>query len=214
MSRSTATRLVALALLLLGCGPARIELEPSSVQLHGPGQRTTLHATPRSSSGEPRPRDACRWSSSDERVAAVKGRHNEAEVTAVGQGRAVVRCAVGDVSAEAPVSVTFVSRLAVSPPRLELAVRDEPTPAPLAVEAIDAEGRPVAGRTVVTRCLDESICRGDARGQVWPVGAGSTRVTVEVDGASAEVPVRVTEARSAAARPHKVRVSPSEQLSR
>ncbi len=203
------------ALLLLACGPGRIDLEPASVQLHGRGQRVTVHATPRSSSGQPRPRDTCRWSSSDERVATVvAGRHNEADVTAVGQGRAVIRCAVGDVSAEAPTTVTVVTRLTVSPPQLALAVRDEPAPTPLAVEAIDAEGRPVAGRTAVTRCLDEAVCRGDARGQVWPVGAGATRVRVELDGASAEVPVRVTEARSASARPRKVRVSPSEELSR
>ncbi|GEJ56063.1 Ig-like domain-containing protein [Anaeromyxobacter diazotrophicus] len=205
-------RAAALALALAACGPARIDLEPASVQLHARGQRATVHATPRAASGEPRPRDACRWSSSDERIATVTGRHNEGEVTAAGHGRAVIRCEVGGVAAEAPVTVTLVARLAVAPARLELVLRDEPAPAALAVEALDAEGRPVAGRAAVTRCLDEAVCRGDARGQVWPVGAGTSRATVEVDGASAEVPVRVVDARSAAGRPRQVRVSPAERL--
>jgi hypothetical protein len=213
VNRSPRTAAYALTLVLLGCGPARIELEPVSVQLHARGQHATVHATPRTSSGEPRPRDTCTWSSSDERVAAVReARHNEAEVTAAGHGRAILRCAVGGVQAEAPITVTIVTRLAVSPPRLELALRDDPAPAALTIEAFDAEGRPVTGRAAVARCRDEAVCRGDARGQIWPVGAGHTQATVEVDGVTAEVPVNVAEARSAAGRPRRVRVSPAERL--
>jgi len=210
LPRATAPALV---LVLLGCGPARIDLEPASVQLHARGQSAVVHATPRATSGEPRPRDTCKWSSSDERVASVTGaRHNEAEVTANGHGRAVLRCEVSGVVAEAPVTVTLVARLAVTPTRLDLSLRDDAAPTALAVEAIDTEGRPVRGRPVVTRCQDEAVCRGDARGQVWPVGAGTTRVTIAVDGVEAELPVRVLEARSAAARPRRLRVSPVEQL--
>lgn len=210
MRRLAATALLGAA--LLGCGPARVELEPASLTLHRRGQRATLHATPRTASGEPRARQACRWSSSDPRVASVTARHNEAEVTAEGHGRTVVRCEVGGVAAEAPVTVTLVARVAVAPARLDLRLRDAPAPAALAVEAFDAEGRPVQGRPAVARCLDEAVCRGDARAQIWPVGPGETRAAVEVDGVEAELPVRVAEARSAAGRPRPVRVSPSERL--
>lgn len=209
-----ARALAALALPLLACGPARIDLEPASAQLHGRGQRVTIHAVPRGSTGDPRPRDACRWSSADPRVATVAARHNEAEVTAVGHGRTAIRCEVGGVLAEAPVAVTLVAAVTVSPAAVALTMRDEPAPTALAIAATDPEGRPVTGRTAVTRCRDEAVCRGDARGQLWPVGPGATRAVVEVDGATAEVPVQVIDRRSAAARPQRVRVSPSERLSR
>jgi hypothetical protein len=197
---------------LAACGPARIETDPSSLQLFGRGQQANVHATPFSKSGQSLPGEACRWSTSDPKVVTVAGAHNDGKVTAVGHGRALVKCAVGSVAAEVPVTVTLVSRVEVSPPRLELRVLDEPQPAALAIRALDGDGREVAGRVVATRCLDENVCRGDARGQVWPVGAGETKVLVQVDDGAGEAPVRVTDARSAAARPRSVRGNPMEHI--
>jgi hypothetical protein len=203
--------LAAAALLAAACGPARIETDPASVRLYGRGQQARVHATPLARNGRALA-DPCRWSSTDEKVAAVEGRHNDATVTARGHGRANVICAIGGASAVVPVTVTVVARVEVTPRELALRVTDEPAPTALAVRAVDAEGQEVQGRTVATRCLDEAVCRGDARGQVWPVGAGSTTVKVTVEDGEADVAVKVVDARTAAGRPRAVKGNPMEGI--
>ena len=60
---------------------------------------------------------------------------------------------------------------------------------------------PVTGRLVNVTCGSEQVCRGDSRGQVWPVGPGETTARVEIEGSSVTLPVKVVEGRSADARP-------------
>lgn len=206
------TRALALAAAVAGCGPARVDLEPASAQLFARGQQVTVHAVPVSRAGSPMPGEACRWSSSDAKVARVVPRHNEAAVVATGHGRATVRCEVGGVGAELPVAVTLIARVEVSPREIELRVTDEPQPTRLAVRAFDGDGREVQGRPTLVRCLDEDVCRGDARGQLWAVGAGATRAAVRVDDGEADAAVRVVDARSAAGRPRAVKGNPMEHL--
>jgi len=200
------------ALALAACGPSRIEITPSTLQLYARGRDAKVHATPISGNGRPLPGKVCRWSSSNEAVAAVSGPHNEATVTAVGHGQAVVRCAIGSVNAEVPVAVTLVNRIEVSPASLELRLQDEAIPTALAARAIDGDGREVQGRVVSTRCLDEGVCRGDAQGQVWPVGPGSTKVVVQVEDVKTELPAHVVDDRTAAGRPRAVQGNPMEHL--
>ncbi len=210
--RRARLRAAAALLALAACGPARIETDPASVQLFGRGQNVKVHAVPRTQNGRALADRLCAWSSSDERVASVAGARNEATVTAVGHGRAVARCTIGKVTAEVPIAVTLVTRIEVSPRQLELRVADEPLPSALAVRAFDGDGREVQGRLVATRCVDENVCRGDARGQIWPVGPGNSRVVVQIDDGEGEAQVRVVDARSAAARPHAVSGNPMEHL--
>ncbi|HYD39832.1 MAG TPA: hypothetical protein VEB43_03300 [Anaeromyxobacter sp.] len=214
--RSYATAAAAsVALALASCARAdRIELQPARVDFVGAGKTTQVRAMPYASNGRFLPEPPCAWSSSDEQVVRVAAKANEATLTAAGRGSAVVRCTVGGARAELPVQVRVVARLSVKPERLELKVQDERVPQPLAIEAFDDTGRPLVGRAAVVTCASEEVCRGDARGQVWPVGPGVTSARVELEGAAVEIPVKVTEARSADARPKAVQGNPMEEIER
>lgn len=205
------SRLALLAALSLAAGcsrPARIELDPPSARLFGRGQSLKVHASAFARNGRPLADAVCRWSSSDEKVVSVKGPHNEATVTAVGPGSAAVRCQIGSLSAELNVSVRYVTRIEVTPARVEVKMLDRPEATPLEVRAFDQDGAPVSGRVVLTRCDDEQVCRGDNRGQLWAVAPGESRVTVEVDEARAEVVARVVDARTAEGKPRRVKGNP------
>jgi hypothetical protein len=202
--------------LALACGgPSRIEMEPRSLRFFGRGQTLTVHATPVAKNGKPVPGEVCRWSSSDEKVATVSGPHNEGAVVSAGPGSAAIRCTIGGVSAEVPVTVRVVARVAVQPERVEVRILDEATPVALRVEAFDDTGAAVMGRAALVRCASEEVCRGDQRGQVWGVAPGETTATVEVEGAtSAPVAVRVTDARTAEGKPRRVTGNPMEEIER
>ena len=202
-------------LLAAACARAdRIEIAPHAVRFVGTGKSTRVHATPYERNGRPIPDPPCSWSSSDERVVKVAGSGNDAAVTAVGPGSAAVRCTIGSAVGELPVLVRVVARLSVRPERAELKVTDAPAPLQLEVDAIDDQGSPVGSRPPLVTCQDEAVCRGDGRGQVWPVGPGQTTARVEIDGAAATLPVRVVEGRSADARPKAVKGNPMEEIER
>jgi hypothetical protein len=212
--RATALGLLA---LLAACGskPAVVELDPPSLRFGLRGQSAKVHAMPRGRDGKAMPALACAWSSSDPKVATVAGPHNDALVTAVGPGSATVRCTVGGLAAELPVIVRVVTRVEVTPAQVALELLDEPTAVALSVRAFDDAGAPVVGRPAAARCADEDVCRGDGRAQIWAVGPGQTTAVVEVEGAaSAPVPVRVVDARSAEGKPRRVTGNPMEEIER
>jgi hypothetical protein len=216
MARMRARALVLVPLLLAACDkPARIEMDPASLRFGVRGQTAKVHATPYSKGGQRVPDQICRWSSSDEKVATAAGPHNDGTVTATGPGDAVVRCTIGDVAGEVRVQVRVVAKVALKTPRADLEVRDEPAPFALEVAVFDDAGAPVQGRVGLARCASEDVCRGDARGQLWAVAAGDTTALVEVEGVrSAEIPVHVVDARTAAGRPKAVRGNPMEAIER
>ncbi len=201
--------------LLAGCGgAARVDLEPGTLQLSGRGQAARIQATPRERNGRPVPSERCRWSSSDPAVATVEADGNAARVVSAGPGTATVRCAIGSVAAELPVTVRVVARLTVRPERAELRMLDEPAPLALQVEAVDDRGAPVTGRIVNITCAAEDVCRGDARGQLWATGAGETTARVEVEGAQVTLPVKVVDARTAEGKPQAVKGDPMLEIER
>lgn len=210
--RALALSLVALA----ACGEAaRVDLQPSSLQFGVRGQTAKVHAAPIAKSGKSVPDQICKWSSSDEKVATVSGPANDVLVTAVGPGSARVRCAIGKITSELDVLVRVVARVDVDPRQIELRMQDEPAPLALRVTAHDDAGALVLGRTAFSRCANEEVCRGDARGQLWAVGPGDTTAIVEVEGArSGEVAVHVVDARTAAGRPKAVKGNPMLEVER
>jgi hypothetical protein len=206
---------LALLPLLAACGgPARVDLEPGSVKLFGRGQAAALHATPREKSGKPVPAEICAWASSDPKVATVAGKHNEATVTSVAPGTATITCTIGKIEARVVAAVRVVAKVAVGLERATLTRSDENRPLQLPVQVFDDEGAPVAGRLVLTRCESEEVCRGDARGQLWAVGAGTTTATVEVEGVKATLPVVVKDERTEATRPAVLKKGYMEDLER
>jgi hypothetical protein len=207
--------LLLLPLLAAGCARAeRIELQPASVAFVGLAKSTQVRALPYGANGRFLPDPPCTWSSSDEKVIRVVGKANEATLTAAGPGSARVRCTIGGAVGELPVLVRVVTRLSVSPEKVALKVLDEPTPLQLGVNAFDDAGAPVVGPAALVTCASEQVCRGDARGQLWPVGPGETTARVELEGASAVIPVKVVEGRSADARPKPVKGNPMEDIER
>jgi hypothetical protein len=216
MERMTVRALALSLLLAAACDqPARIDLQPASLRFGVRGQTAKVHAAPVAKSGKSVPDQICRWSSSDEKVATVKGPANDVVVTAVGPGTARVRCAIGGVGAEVEVLVRVVARIAVAPAKVELRMLDEPAPVALQVTAHDDTGAPVLGRAAFSRCASEEICRGDGRGQLWAVGPGDTTAVVEVEGArSDEIAVHVVDARTAASKPKAVKGNPMEAVER
>jgi hypothetical protein len=214
---SRAALLAAAALSLAACrdAPARIDLDPPSLRFGVRGQTARVHATPVARNGKVVPDNACAWSSTNEAVARASGPHNDATVTATGPGTASVVCRIGDLEATVAVQVRVVSRVSVAQARADLRMTDEPAPLPLQISAFDDAGAAVQGRAAFSRCANEDVCRGDARGQLWAVGPGATTAVVEVEGArSAEIPVTVVDARTAAGRPQAVRGNPMEAIER
>jgi hypothetical protein len=208
--RALSIALPSLVLALAACGqqPARITLEPTGSRLFGRGQQVKLHANPLSKRGELMQKFACAWSSSDEKIATVKGTHNDATVTATGAGSATIRCAIGEISAESSVAVRLVGRVEAKPAQVDLVMLDEPQPVALQIQAFDDQGALLVGRAPTIRCQNEEIARGDARGQLWGVGPGETACSVEVGDAKATVTARVKDSRSAEFKPKAVKGDP------
>jgi hypothetical protein len=168
--------------------PDFIEMDPKEHVFKRPGEDLWWHIVAKTRQGKtlPKQRGKAVWSTSDEKVITVEA--ETGKVKAVGPGSAMVRAAVGQLTAEAPVEVIAVGKVTVAPTELKLEARGDPMP--ITMEVFDTRGRPLKDRMPMARCMNEDVCRTAADG-VHPVDPGTTKLVVTAEGAKAEAEVTV-----------------------
>jgi len=172
--------LLAAALILVGSGcskPEFYEMEPSAISFEVRGESQGVRAVAKNPRGQVFPKDRpTQWRSTDEAVATVDG---DGKVTAVGPGRARIVAARGALVGEVMVDVNSVEKLEVAPREVSLKKDGDPTRP--TVQILDFRGKPMLGRKVVSRCLDETICTMDRGHQIWPHNPGETEAEFVCD---------------------------------
>ena len=129
------------------------------------------------------------WSVRDESVATID---NNGLVTAVGNGRTVVKVASGSASGTTTVTVEQRAaevRLSPEPETLE-ALGDTLR---LVAKAFDANGHPVADAGITWSSSDVAVARVDRTGLVAAVGNGSTEIAAASGAARASATVTVAQ---------------------
>ena len=128
------------------------------------------------------------WSSRDESVATVNA---SGLVTGVAEGTATITASTGGVSGSATVSV--------SAPAVPVSVTVSPSTGSVAVgatlnlsaQALDANGRAVAGAQFSWSSSDESVATVDASGLVTGLAEGAGTITATTDGVSGSADISV-----------------------
>jgi len=161
------------------------------VSFDAKGATKVVRAVAKNRRGQVFPRERpTSWTSADEKIVTVDA---EGKITAVGPGQTRVVAKRGKLVGEIVVDVNSVEGLEVEP--AELSFVQDADPVRLAVRVLDARGKPMQGRTVKARCLDEKICNVDRALQVWPYNPGETTVEVSCEGHTRQVKVVVAAAR-------------------
>src|SRR5687768_14369193 len=200
MERKLATRLLALALVALGCGGdsvaasavGRIDLSHQTLSLLvGATQQITARiydAQGNQLSGRP-----VSFTSGNSEVASVT---TGGLVTGVSVGSTTITASSEGRTATTSVSVTRpqVASVGVTPSSLSLGVG---ATAPLTAVALGAAGDTLPGRTFTFTSANTSVATVSNAGVVSGVSVGSTTVTVASEGQSRAVPVTVVTASSA-----------------
>lgn len=160
-----------LATLLVGCSqPDFYEMKPTTLSFETKGSTQTIRAVAKDRRGNDYPtRGPTRWESSDEKVASVDA---NGKVTAVGPGVATIRAVRGELHGEVLVDVNSAEHLVVDP--VEVRLPPNGNPYPLKVELLDHRQRPLKGRRVQARCLDEKVCTVDPDHRIWTHNVGET----------------------------------------
>lgn len=160
-----------LATLLAGCSqPTFYEMKPTTVTFETKGSTQQVRAVAKDRRGNEYPtRKPTRWESSDEKVASVD---ENGKVTAIGPGVATIRAIRGDLHGEVMVDVNTVEQLVVEPGEVRLP--QDSNPFQPRVELLDYRQRPMKGRRVQARCLDEKVCTVDPDHRIWTHNPGET----------------------------------------
>lgn len=160
-----------LATLLVGCSqPDFYEMKPTTVSFDTKGSTQKVRAVAKDRRGNDYPtRGPTRWESSDEKVASVDA---AGLVTAVGPGVATIRATRGELHGEVLVDVNSAEHLLVEP--TEVRLPQDSTPYQPNVQLLDHRQRPLKGRRLQARCLDEKVCTVDPDYRIWTHNPGET----------------------------------------
>lgn len=172
--------------------PASVTVSPATLDL--PTDRTgTLTAAVVDDTGAPFTARPVVWSSSDPAVASVA----DGKVVAVGPGAATVTAAVGTLRATAQVTVRVpdFARLAVTPAKTQLKVKDALT---LKAAAFDKAGRKVGGIPVTWKSSSPQIVSVGPDGQIRALKKGQAKITATAGKKTATATITVADAPSRA----------------
>lgn len=162
---------LSLAIALGGCSsPEFYQMEPSSISFENRGESQTIRAVAKNRRGQVFPTEKpTRWTSSDESIVKVD---ENGSITAMGPGRARIVATRGKLTGEVLVDVDTVEQLEVVPREMKFTAHGDPVRP--AIRILDARGKPMDGRAIRSRCLDEKVCTMDRSHQIWPHDPGET----------------------------------------
>ena len=166
-----------------------VNVSPDALDFSALGDTLRLAAEAVDANGHPVEAATVAWASGDTAVAAVD---TSGLVRSVGNGEAMVTAASGSVSGGAEVTVAqVVSAVNVSPEALEFSALGDTLR--LGAEAVDENGYPVAGTTVVWAAGDTAVAVVDASGLVRSVRNGEATVSATADSVSGTAKVAVAQ---------------------
>ncbi len=165
---------------------AEIELLREAVQLEL-GDTRTLAAILRSKGGRALEGREIRWRSTAPEVAQVD---ESGLMTALAEGAAEIVLNVEGLQSSLSVTVvpTRVASLEISPSVMELTEEES---AQVNVRLLSKDGRPVEGRRLAWTTDDPTVADVSPQGRITAASAGETLISVECEGHSASVNLRV-----------------------
>lgn len=165
---------------------ATVELTPPVATVRA-GATVTLSARPLDRDGNPMAAQVLTWSSSNVTVARVS---STGVVTANAAGEVRIAVSAAGKSAVATITVTPrpVASLTITPEQAGILVART---AQLAAQPLDADGAPLAGRTITWSSSNTTVARVDADGTVTGVAPGAATIVATCEGRSAQAAVTV-----------------------
>ncbi|HJU74224.1 MAG TPA: Ig-like domain-containing protein [Gemmatimonadaceae bacterium] len=166
---------------------ATVAVTPNQVTLN-PGQTSQLIVTLTDAAGNVLTGRTINYSTSDAQIATVS---NSGLVTAVAQGNAQIQVTSEGKSATAAITVnaTPIASIVVTPNAISLQVAHATT---LSAQALDAQGRPLTGRTFTWSSSAPGVATVDQSGSVTGVSSGSATISASSGGQTGTSTVTVT----------------------
>ena len=173
--------------------PATIAITPSSATLGAIGQITQLTVTVRDTNNNTLTGATATWQSSRPTVASVNA---SGQVTAQGNGTAIITATVDGRTATATITVTqTASTMAITPSNITLTAIGEIVL--LSVTVRDANNTPVTGATVNYQSSNSAVASVNASGRVTARSNGTAIITATSGGKTATATITVAQSSAA-----------------